>query len=356
MDEKLYAYYARNLEAKMIALAAQDVKLQTYGADGRHGHHFQLGACLSEEELGEFEKKYSITLPPDYRAFLKYVGNGGAGPGYRLTPLQLAMPAEKGKFGDEFLSTPFEYTKVLYLDEEITFDASEGDGYFHGALHLSHRGAAIFDFLIVSGPAAGQIWTDRINEEGDFRPEAVSFYSWYDRWLDESFLKLYSDKLKPSRYALFEPGSPERFEQFLALFRRMRSDQSPDGISADPSSYLSYFDEKARKHFRSPNEEERAAWQARFSKDNDQHWSEPCPEMPMDFEGMIHEFNQLRLRFETCDMLDDRLAKISFVNLSPAYFNPTSVLVMLEAFGFVITECGDGRGPYPYPRYMYWGV
>ena len=64
--------------------AVREKGLSCFGSDH---HEFQLNAPLEESAIVEFESKHGIQLPPDYRAFLKYAGNGGAGPYYGIYPL-----------------------------------------------------------------------------------------------------------------------------------------------------------------------------------------------------------------------------------------------------------------------------
>src|SRR5215831_17083463 len=63
--------------------------LSCFGSDS---HRFRLNAPADEVELRAFEKEHGIRLPDDYRAFLRYAGNGGpgrggAGPYYGIYPL-----------------------------------------------------------------------------------------------------------------------------------------------------------------------------------------------------------------------------------------------------------------------------
>ena len=56
----------------------------TYLVFGAAAHRHEFNPPLSEEALTGIEGRYQITLLSDYRAFLREIGNGGAGPGYGL--------------------------------------------------------------------------------------------------------------------------------------------------------------------------------------------------------------------------------------------------------------------------------
>jgi hypothetical protein len=55
-----------------------------------------------------------------------------------------------------------------------------------GAVYLAHHGCAYYDWLIVSGPHRGQVWTDNRADDGNLDPAAPSFSDWYMGWLDRA--------------------------------------------------------------------------------------------------------------------------------------------------------------------------
>src|SRR4051812_7441634 len=73
------------LKGKLEELKKMDPGCSVFGAKE---HQYKLNPCLTEEEILNFEKRFSIILPADYRDFLSLVGNGGAGPGYGLFALE----------------------------------------------------------------------------------------------------------------------------------------------------------------------------------------------------------------------------------------------------------------------------
>ncbi len=54
---------------------------------GASTHRYRLNLALSDRQLMKFERRHSIQLPSDYRNFLQYAGDGGAGPAYGLLRL-----------------------------------------------------------------------------------------------------------------------------------------------------------------------------------------------------------------------------------------------------------------------------
>jgi hypothetical protein len=348
-----------HLKEKLDRLILHDPQTTTFGASTSQGggHNFLLGPTLTEEALAEFEAVHTIVLPPDYRAFLKLVGNGGAGPGYGMSPLAEGLPRNRGKYGSRYLSTPFEYTQPMGEDpdEELPFE-DEGGGRFHGCLHLTHRGCGIEDFLIVTGPCRGQIWTDDTCSDGGIYPTAPNFGQWYDQWLDDSFLALYRAKLIKSQYILLAFSTPENWMAFIALFERLKDDQRSGGISTEETTYLMYLNEAARSHFWFPSPQERKAWYEERSRRWDatplgKRHTDPSLKYPLEFKIAIDVLNRSNIELKDCLQLDDQTATLTYIVSDHAFTASEPLLNLIEAFGGTITETGDGRGPRPSPRW-----
>ncbi len=137
---------------------------------------------LSEAALCEFEDKHDLPLPADHRAFLREVGDGGAGPFYGLDKLEAAA-AERD------LSRPFPLTKASKMPED---DSGESDEEQPGVLALCHQGCAIYSFLVVRGAAYGTIWNGECEL---FEPTQLSFEAWFKRWAERALRILGHQKL-----------------------------------------------------------------------------------------------------------------------------------------------------------------
>ncbi|MFD8317415.1 SMI1/KNR4 family protein [Kitasatospora purpeofusca] len=192
---------------------------------GSRGHGFALEDPLGEGEVDQLEAQLGIRLPEDYRAFLIEVGAGGAGPGYGLFPVRRAGDrwSWEGDGADLLtpgrLSEPFpvqgpDPALLNALQEECPrredFDEAEGFGLALGAWErrweallwspertvgavvLSHLGCAYRQWLVVSGPERGRIWSDDRADDRDLEPllgagqEPMTFTLWYRKWLADA--------------------------------------------------------------------------------------------------------------------------------------------------------------------------
>jgi hypothetical protein len=65
----------KNFKELLYRMRQEDPAFRVFGSDN---HQYRLGPPLSESELQAFEQTYQVTLPADFRFFLKEIGNGGA--------------------------------------------------------------------------------------------------------------------------------------------------------------------------------------------------------------------------------------------------------------------------------------
>lgn len=195
-----------------------------FGADS---HEYKLNPPLSAAAIRRFEKKHDCVLPLDYKRFLLEVGNGGAGPYYGLFKLgEMDAPIgddyqkwkeNDGLIGD--LSIPFpltvawndltgepeynedneeEYDQQVELFEQLYWRT----GNVNGAIPICHLGCASRQWLVITGPEAGNVWCDDRADMRGLSPLTasgkmrVTFYEWYRGWLDEAIAKLDVHKRK----------------------------------------------------------------------------------------------------------------------------------------------------------------
>jgi hypothetical protein len=201
------------------ALRLRDTAFELFGA-GRH--RYKLNPRLSEPEVAAFEGRYAVRLPEGYRHFLLNVGDGGAGPSYGVFKL--------GEMDDGFeesgwkegvfvgsLRDCWPHRQAWNLPEEaltipdgLSDEATEmamdeidkrywDESLVAGALPICHHGCAYRDWLVITGPEAGQVWSDeRVDHKGLWPREGsdgerLTFAQWYLDWLDDALRKFSLD-------------------------------------------------------------------------------------------------------------------------------------------------------------------
>ncbi|QDU00362.1 putative lyase [Gimesia chilikensis] len=165
------------------------VRAQGLSCFGSDQHHFELNPPIQERLLLEFENEYRVRLPDEFRAFLLYAGNGGAGPYYGIAPL----PIIRSKILDWPFEEPFE--KVLDLPCPLYFrmkQASDWESEFgktdpyQGTMYIGTQGCSYYMLLIVTGEFRGRVvYVNDDDGSTPFITHEPDFLTWYERWLDE---------------------------------------------------------------------------------------------------------------------------------------------------------------------------
>ncbi|MFE0462141.1 SMI1/KNR4 family protein [Kitasatospora sp. NPDC058965] len=176
-DRRVADWDTARVRERVAALAAADFGHERFGA-ADHGYRLRL--ALGEEAVREFEQRHGVRLPVSYRSFVTQVADGGAGPDHGVLGL-LEEPADEetalhGERADAlrpgFLATPFPHSAAR----------PRRAGYaLTGSLVIGESGCGQFSRLVVTGPAAGQVWLDD-QVWGGLRP-GPDFADWYLGWL-----------------------------------------------------------------------------------------------------------------------------------------------------------------------------
>ncbi|MEO6304264.1 MAG: SMI1/KNR4 family protein [Bacteroidia bacterium] len=186
------------IKSKLHELASKDKNTVIFGASK---HKYQLNSIRTEAQVSAFEAKHKIKLPTGYRAFIKEIGDGGAGPYYGLESLETSLYNDLDYKDDNELidpSIPFPHTEAWNMEMPDTDSDEYDELYFDkklmgGVLRLCNYGCGVSMNLVVTGSEAGNMWVDdRCNENGIFpdqyfgNEEKIDFLTWYELWLDES--------------------------------------------------------------------------------------------------------------------------------------------------------------------------
>lgn len=201
------------IQQKLASLRARDGERQIFGADS---HGYQLAPAWTEAQLAAFEAEHGVLLPAGYRTFLGSVGSSGAGPGYGLSvpaPMEMdgfprvvtRITSKDGTFVEagtpkrppfargSSMARPFPLAEAF--EPGLVYDLpalAEGATPYDGCLSLCEHGCGYFDFLVVTGAGAGQVWSDTMAavRDGGIAPTGYEFLVWYERWLDEGLRSL----------------------------------------------------------------------------------------------------------------------------------------------------------------------
>src|SRR4051812_13494492 len=147
---------------KLAAVRAMPIPPNAFGAEG---HGFELGTPLSETVVADFEARHEAALPQAYRWFLTELGDGGAGPGYRLRRLADAC-GEGCRPGHLVQASPYLPGPRHLNDWEQRYEDPPGPNrtFLQGTLRIAGHGCSLYTQLIVAGPARGRLFN--LDDEG----------------------------------------------------------------------------------------------------------------------------------------------------------------------------------------------
>jgi hypothetical protein len=227
--------WIRTIQEQLNALRAADRSLSLPGASS---HRYANNPPLSEAQVREFEERFQVRLPDDYRDYLLAVGNGGAGPDFGVFRLGFHADGhdrvrwEQGRDVGT-LSAPFPFSQPWNLpagfwpkDEEdaeavvpdgiieasarelervgvqlhrdrigrldimknpftrqpipvtlglLVMNAYYSPALLNGCIPVNTEGCNLSGWLVVTGPERGNVWRDlRADYEGIAPAESAS--------------------------------------------------------------------------------------------------------------------------------------------------------------------------------------
>jgi uncharacterized protein (TIGR02996 family) len=144
---------------------------------------------LTEKELAAWEAAYGVTLPEEYRLFLREVGNGGMQPGsycdFVIEPLAQVR-------GEQSAATPFPVTadRLRSRFGQLKTEGRPADGVLFPELEIDQPpGCLVFGqypssdalFLVTAGELRGSVWCGVCSgiPEMDGSGEPVGFLAWF---------------------------------------------------------------------------------------------------------------------------------------------------------------------------------
>jgi len=155
--------------------------------------------CLTEQNLQAWESKHEVTLPDEYRVFLREIGNGGTMPGsycdFEIEPLAkvkgvssaaTSFPVTMARFRKRFRQLKIEGRPddgVLFPELEAFWE----DGPPPGCLVFGQYPSSDALFLVTAGDLCGSVWCGvcyGIPETGRAH-KPVGFLTWFADVLTE---------------------------------------------------------------------------------------------------------------------------------------------------------------------------
>ena len=204
-----YSDQIERIKLKLPIARRRDRNFKVFGAES---HKYKIKKPATLQNVKAFESKYSLTLPPSFRAFVLEVGNGGvsyansgAGPHYGIYPL--------GKYANDLGINPKKLNQNCILEPNLTDDQwkelnrkiEENDDIsdeeyeierskiFGGVLPIGSQGCTYIHAIILNGKYRDKVVNLDIDWQKPKFTHENNFLDWYERWLDEVILNKLTD-------------------------------------------------------------------------------------------------------------------------------------------------------------------
>src|SRR5262245_27495737 len=140
-------------------------------ASSNRKDRFNLRPRLAEADLLAWEQSHGVSLPEEYRPFLREIGDGGVMPGdycdFLILPLAKVRGADNAAKAfpitpDRFRQATEEFVKAGRTSHGLSFPelakCRQEDEYPAGCLVFGHYPSYDWLFIITTGEFRGRIW------------------------------------------------------------------------------------------------------------------------------------------------------------------------------------------------------
>ena len=200
----------QRVKLKLEKARKKDAGLMTFGAES---HQYKLGKPATSKEISNFETKYNIQLPQDYKFFLTEIGNGGidyprsvvgnsaAGPNYGIYKLgsfliNALVDTKSGYLENECIihskMTESKWDKLCKKIFDEREDKHDDKAYagclakiYAGILIIGFTGCSGYQGIILNGKEKGRVIFVYDENYCPHFAEEFNFLDWYESWLDE---------------------------------------------------------------------------------------------------------------------------------------------------------------------------
>lgn len=179
---------AADLKTTIVKLGDREVVGYRCRIHGAAVHRYALTGPVDPDGLAAFERRLGAWLPTEYREWLTQVSDGGAGPMLGVLPLAKEVENATIDYAADF---PFTAEHpCASVPEGAHAQWSRNIAQIHrGMTFLANEGDGMYNFLILRGPAAGQVWWhsyEYASATPTLHPQTrrpLTFLDWYELWL-----------------------------------------------------------------------------------------------------------------------------------------------------------------------------
>lgn len=152
-----------------------------------------------------------------------------------------------------------------------------------------------------------------------------------------------------SEFVEFSISSPERFAALRRVFAELKRDKDAEDWRSN-EELLKVFDAEALSHFYwPPDDVRRQRLEDLRTRPIIETPTEQATGLTWDFDSLMDAFVNGEYNLLSCEMVDDRKARLNFYALAYPYGGVGCMVALVEAFSGVVTGIEDGTGFVSFP-------
>lgn len=155
------------------------------------GNRFEFLPLANENEINQFEKKFSIKIPEDFKWFLLNIANGIKSK-TKLDHDIIEKIDFKNFFYEELKYNP---SIPFNLENDFNYNTNKTKDFNNGYISLLSDGGQFY-FLVVNGKEYGFVWNnnyismDEVTPEYDNENNKLNFSQWIILQIEERIKKM----------------------------------------------------------------------------------------------------------------------------------------------------------------------
>lgn len=181
---------------------------------------YKLLSVASPKSIENFESKFAVKIPDDFKWFLLNISNGIVNTeqyGFNLI--------DRIDFSDYYyLADEFNPSLPFKLNDDFDFETDEYDDFINGTIHLAGYGCGCYSFIVVNGEEYGNVWIDNYASNSEVSPiksEQKSRLNFHE-WLDEEINSMISQKNEKENFR--QKQLQEEKKQVHQHYEKLKSD------------------------------------------------------------------------------------------------------------------------------------
>ncbi|WPO83710.1 SMI1/KNR4 family protein [Chryseobacterium sp. JJR-5R] len=202
----------------------------------RFKNDYKFLPTANPRSIENFENKFSVKIPDDFRWFLLNIANGIINTdqhNFNLT--------DRINFSDYYYEEDEHNPSLPFkLNNEFNFKTDEYEDFINGTIQLAGYGCGCYSFIVVNGEEYGNTWVDNYASNSEVSPEknAQKNRLRFHEWIIKEINLMISQKKQSEEFR--QKQLQEEKKQINQQYKKLKSDFKAKSATLDKD--LSIFE------------------------------------------------------------------------------------------------------------------